>query len=723
MALDRPTFHESWHRVADVRPRLRSSVRVSRQHFRGQRWHVIEDPATGRFFRLDDAGYEIVGRLDGRCTIDRAWRLGMERLGDGALTQGEVIALLGQLAQSNLLHADVPGDVHAMFERQKERKAREVRGYLKSLLFLRVPLIDPDHILDRWSRPLGWLFSPVGLVLWLIILVVGAVHVLGHGRELASATQGVLSASNLPLLYLTYAVIKLLHELGHGIACKALSRRAGQSGEVHAMGIMLMVFVPIPYVDASSSWALRSRLHRIVVAAAGIIVELACAAIAAVVWSRTAEGSAAHAIAYNAMFVAGVSTVLFNGNPLLRYDGYYILSDLLGIPNLAQRSLDMLKMFVKRFAWGVRHPHNPANDAAEAWTLTVYGVASLAYRITVYVGITLFIASQQFLLGVALVVLGAIIWIVVPLTQLIQHLATHQELDRTRGRAIAITLAAAALLIAPAALVPVPDQVRATGVIEPRTFQVVHAEVDGFVRLVRASGSAATGQDATLAVLQNDRIARDVAVLSAELDRLRAVRALAFREDPARTPPLDRQIEAVTEQLARAQRDRAALVLRSEKTGEWIAPDGPQLVGSFLRRGTPIGMVADRASMDARGVLDQSTAALVLAEASKQVELRARGRPDHLVIGTIERVGAAGRERLPALSLGFAAGGDIATRPDDPEGTRTAEGVFEVWIALPPDHGYLPGQRVVARFTLAPKPVLTQAYRAVRQVLQERFLL
>ena len=723
MSVDRPTFHESWHRVADVRPRLRASVSISRQHFRGQRWHVLEDAATGQFFRLDDAGYEIVGRLDGRCTIDRAWRIGMKRMGDDALTQGETVALLGQLSQSNLLHADVPGDVKAMLTRQRERHAREFRGYLQSLLFLRIPLLDPDWLLNRWRPTLSWLFTPVGLVLWTLLLFAGGIHLIGRGDELLDGTQGVLSLANIPLLYLTYAAIKLLHEIGHGVACKAFAHRSGHAGEVHAMGIMLLIFIPIPYVDASSSWALRSRLHRIVVSGAGIVVELACAAIAAIVWSKTSEGTTVHAIAYNAMFVAGVSTVLFNGNPLLRYDGYYIFSDLLGIPNLSKRSIDTLKWALKKYLWGVRQPHFPPNDRGEAWLLGLYGVSSLAYRVVVYVGIALFIASQQFLLGLGVLVLGVVIWVVVPLIQLVQHLATHHELSRCRIRAIATTAGLAVLVLVPGLVVPVPDRVRATGIAEPMSYRTVYADVAGKVVHVTSSGTAVNDPNTLLVEMQSNRVERDLAVLGAEVTRLRAVRTLAFREDPARVGPLDRQLEAVERQLERADRDSDLLLVLAAQTGEWVCPDGEDLVGGYVARGTPIGMVIDRSKMYARVAVGQRSSGLVIDEGREHVELRPRARPDILLTGTIERIGAASNERLPSASLGFAGGGDVATRADDPEGLQSSEGIFDVWIELPPDHGLLPGQRVVAMFSLEPKPPLIQLYRTVRQVLQDRFLL
>lgn len=719
--MDRPTFHESWHRVADLRPRLRPSVRITRQFFRGRRWHVIEDPASGQFYRLTDAGYDLVGRLDGSTTVDRAWHTAMERLGDEALTQGETIGLLGQLYRSNLIRAEVTGDSLAVFQRQRERQAREFRGYLQSLLFLRIPLFDPDPFLTRWAPLVSWVFGPIGLIAWLALLGVAAGHVIGRGRALLDSASGVLAAENLLLLYATYAVIKLVHELGHGFACKVFGARNGTGGEVHTLGLMFLVLVPLPYVDATSSWAFRSRLQRIVVSAAGILVELACAAIAAIVWARSAPGTAAHGIAYNAMFIASVSTILFNGNPLLRYDAYYVLSDALGVPNLGRRSTESLKFLVKKFAWGVRGARNPARDPGETPLLLSYGIASTAYRVIVYLGIALFIASQQLLLGAVLLLFGLAVWIVVPLGKLLRYLLLNPELARTRSRAIATSLGSLLVLGVPAATVPVPDHVRAQGVAEPGEFEVIYAEVDGFLDECFPSGGSVEPDNSVLARQSSDRLARDRRVLEAQLDELRASRSLAFRDDPARAFQIDRQIDAVTDQLAWVRTQEASLVSSTSKSGQWIAPDLDRLKGGLARRGQGLGMVADLSEMRVRIVLDQRTSALVIAEERPSVEIRARNRPQQFLRATVERVLPAGQRRLPSAALGIAGGGTLATAPDDQRGVQTAEDIFEAWLTLPADHGLLPGQRVIARFELQPRPLLEQGLRAVRQVLQERF--
>lgn len=720
--MDRPTFHESWHRVADLRPRLRGSIRVIRQNFRGERWHVLEDPASGLFFRINGTAYDFVARLDGRSTVDLAWRQCIEHRGDDAMTQGEAIGLLGQMWRSNLIWAEAPADTRSMFARQRERKARELRGYVSSLFFLRLPLFDPDPLLNRWAPLLGWLFGPIGAVLWALMVVVGFWHVVDRPGALASGAASILSGDNLLPLYLTYAMIKALHEMGHAVSCKVFGQRSGTGGEVHAIGVMFLLFLPIPYVDASSSWALRSRAQRMVIAAAGILIEVACAAVAAVVWARTAEGSLTHAIAYNAMFLSSLSTILFNGNPLLRYDGYYVLSDLIGVPNLAQRSQEYLKWMVRSAAWRVRGVRNPATSPSEAAWLASYGVLSMAYRMVVYAGLAVFIASQQFLLGGAILIVGVVLWCFVPAGRFVHYLLRSPELERSRRRAVLSTLAALGAVLLPGLLVPVPDHARAEGVSEPREYEVVHAKADGFVERAAPSGSqAGPGSDEPLVVQRNDELERRREALLAELERLRVTRALAFRDDPARAFQIDRQVSAAEDQARSVAEQVASLRVRSSVSGQWIAPRADHLVGAYLARGATIGLVADLSGMRLRVVLDQRTASAIIDEAATSVDVRALGRPSQRIHATLLRVLPAGQRQLPSASLGIIGGGATPTIAADERNLTATEEVFEAWIDLPADHGLLPGQRVIARFTLTPRPILIQAGRALRQVLQERF--
>ena len=731
MPIERPTFSESWYRVADLRPRLRSTVQIRRQHFRGRIWYVVEDPCSNQFFRLNLPAYRFVGLLDGRRSVADAWRICNDALGDAAPTQGEVIQLLGQLYTSNLLSADLPPDAEGLFRRYRKRISREVRGYLTNFLFIRIPVLDPDHFLDRWVGILGRVFTWYGLAAWIVLLGVGAYFLSDNVTGLWHQASGVLAPDNLPLLYLAFILVKVFHEFGHAFACKKFGREEGTGGEVHAMGIMFLVFMPLPYIDASSAWAFRRKWHRAVVGAAGVLVELAIAAVAAIVWARTAEGAALHAIAYNVMFIASISTVIFNGNPLLRFDGYYVLSDLLEIPNLAQRAVAYLHYLVRRHVWGVRKAQSPAHTRGERVWFVFYGIASTAFRVFISIRIILFLGNrlpqELFFVAVAFGIGAAIGWLIVPLAGLTRYLATSQELARVRGRAIGSTLLAALVLVGILTLMPMPDRSRVEGIVEPRRLTEVHMEVDGFLEDHLPSGQPVTPDGPVLVRAVNPELQNERAGLLAEQRRLEKQEDLARAHDErAACEAIREQRSALEEQIGRIDQQLAALLVRAPQAGQWVAPDLDRLRGAYLRRGDRVGMVASLDELIIRATAGQDVAARVVDEAMPEVEIRLKGRPDICLTGRIERILPAGREELPSPALGYAAGGSIQTDLEDRRGVRAAERFFEIRVKphlgdLPEGVHLLGGQRVVVRFEADAKPLALQWWRSLLQVVQRRF--
>ena len=292
------------------------------------------------------------------------------------------------------------------------------------------------------------------------------------------------------MLYVAFALIKACHEMGHAISCKKFGKQSGTGGEVHIIGIMFLVFTPVPYVDASSSWALTNKWHRIIVGAAGMWVELAIASVAAMIWANSGEGTMTHNFAYNIMFVAGFSTLVFNANPLLRYDGYYMLSDLLEIPNMATRGRDYLYYLVKKYVWNVRFARDPAHTASERILLFIYAIASFIMRCFVTISIMFYLTGilegALIILATAMALAGLLTWALVPVAKFLHYVTTDQELQRVRARAMLTSGAAMGALVAALGFVTVPDRARSQGVVEPKSGQLkeLYAGGEGFVVLV-----------------------------------------------------------------------------------------------------------------------------------------------------------------------------------------------------------------------------------------------
>ncbi len=731
MPVDRPTFSESWFRVAELRPALRTQVQVFRQHFRGQMWHVLQDRSSNQFSRLSDSAYRFVALLDGQRTVAEAWEICNEQLGDDAPTQPETIQLLGQLHVSNLLRCNLPPDAAAVFGRYRKRTDRELRSTLMSLLFLRIPLLDPDHFLNRWVKLFGPVFSLVGMVLWTILIAAGLASLADHWGELFTRGREVLSVDNLPYLYLAVVLLKLFHEFAHGFACKKFCRKEGLPGEVHTMGIMLLVFMPLPYVDASSSWALPSKWHRAAVGLAGLWIELALAAGAVIAWANLAPGDL-RTILYNMIFVAGVSSVLFNGNPLLRYDAYYVLSDLLETPNLAQRSKGYLYYLVKRYLFGVRRPFCPAHSGGEKLWFTLYGLASTIFRVFISLRILLFVADKLFFLGMALAAMAFVGWVVIPLGRFLQYLLASPELNRSRGRAVGVSstlLAGAVFLLGVARF---DDHVRFEGVVEPQDMAMIYSGAEG--RLVTAGLSPSqpdrwvepSGQ--TLLEMSNPQLQARFAQAKLNLEILQLRRGLAMEQNPLAVEVIEAQVRSARQEMKLLKARIEALAPAAPLPGAWIAPKLARRKGAWLEAGEQIGLVADTRRLIIRGAVGQEDATLLLQQmrtssAGRGVQARLKGRPETQFSGKLVHIAQAGQLDLPSRALGLLAGGTIPTATDDRQAVQAAEHFFNAVVQVDPDSGppLRIGQRVVVRVALKPKPLAAQWFRTVRQLVQRRF--
>ncbi len=721
MPVLRPTFHESWHRVADLRPRLRTTVDVQRQTFRGHSWHVVRDAAGNDFFRLSGPAYHFVGLLDGTRTVAQAWRACNDALADDAPTQGEAIHLLGMMHSSNLLALERSDDADGVLLQHRRRKSARVRGYLANLLCIRIPLLDPDSFLDRWSFLFSWLFTPWGIVAWLLLVGTGVFALLTGGMDLASGAPGLLSPSNAGFLFLAIIVTKALHEFGHAMACKALGKRNAAGGEVHTLGVMLILFVPVPYVDTSSAWGFRAKRHRLVVAGAGMLVELAVAALAAVAWSYTTEATTLHNLCYNIMIVAGLATVLFNGNPLMRYDGYFMLADLLEIPNLAQRAGECVRYLVKRHVWAMEWIQTPAHVASERKCLLLYAFAAAGYRIVAYPLILLVMIERFFFIGSILAATAMVVWLLLPLGRFLRYLFTSPELIRSRRRALTTSLAAAGGMLAVLGLLPAPDCAYADGIVEVEQFAEIHSAVDGFVELSAPSGTPVRAGSVLLA-LRNPELEASRSSLGCTRRLAQTRRQVAWRDgDVVGAQTIEAQIAALERQSLRVEQDIEALLLRAPLEGTWVAPDAHTLPGRYVHRGDRVGAVASMEQVIIRATADQAVAGQLFAELNVRTQVRVAGRSLTEFEGVIQDVLPAGQDQLPSPALGQPAGGTIAVDSKDPRGTRSVEPFFEIRIRPQAAGPLLPGQRVRIRFTLAPKPLGRQCWQAFWRIWQRRF--
>lgn len=716
MAESPPTFSESWYRIAGQRVGLRPDVIVQRQNFRGERWIVLQNPFSNQFFRLRPAAYEFVARLDRSRTVEEVWRQCLARFPDQAPGQESVLRLLSQLYFANLLQYEAGGDTAQLFQRYERTRQREMRSKLLNVMFMRFPLLDPDPFLVRTLALARAVISPVGAIVWLAIVGLGLKVAIDHWDALREQSQGILAPNNLFLLYAGMVLVKAAHEFGHAYFC----RRFG--GEVHVMGIMLMIFTPMPYVDATSSWGFRQRWKRVLVGAAGMIVELFLAALAVFAWANTGPGTV-HTLAYNMIFVASVSTVVFNINPLLRYDGYYILSDLLEIPNLYQKSLAQLKYLAERYLFGVKKAEGPSQSPREKAWLTVYGLLGSVYRVVVFTGILLFVADRFLLIGIIMAAICLISWVMTPVAGLIKYLSTSPVLERHRWRAVTVTAGTVALLLVVLDLIPFPNHFRAPGILESREWTEVVNETPGRIDALIAPAGTQVDKGQVLLQLKNEALDLELRAAAASLEEVQARLRQAQQEDTASLKPLLSLLESAQKRLDSLKRDQSSLQIKARQNGLWIAPQLKDMVGRWLSRGSSVGLLLDPAGFEFTATVAQEDGESLFSRKIVASEARLFGQSERaLRLGTISIVPAE-QSRLPSPALGWFGGGEVRIAHDDPHGLHAAEPFFQVRAPVldSKEAVLLHGRAGKIRFELEPEPLLSRWARRLRQLLQKRY--
>ena len=606
-----------------------------------------------------------------------------------------------------------------LFRRFETARQRETRARLLNVMFMRFPLLDPDQFLVRTMPLARAIISPMGAIIWAVVVGFALKLVVENWATLREQSQGVLAPSNLFLLYAGMVLVKAVHEFGHAYFC----RRFG--GEVHVMGIMLMIFTPMPYVDATSSWGFRKRWQRVLVGAAGMIVELFVAALATMVWARTGPGTL-HSLAYNMMFVASVSTVVFNINPLLRYDGYYILSDLVEIPNLYQKSVLQLKHLAERYLFGIRKSESPAHTGKEQAWLTVYGLLSSIYRVVVFSGILLFVADRFLLIGIIMAAVCA---------DFLGH-GSHHRLHSLPGRQPEFAApphpggdrqCSRRRRPPPAPEChPLPRTIFA----RPESCGPANGVRSSMKRLEKSPPSLPRRALTSAAVnrFSNSPINRSPWNWPPPRPGWKRWKRACVRQrhdDTADLKPLLSRRESADKRVRRLERDQAALTVRARQDGTWVAPQIQETVGRWLVRGTSLGVIVDPNGFEFTATVAQEDGDSLFSRRVLGAEARLFGQSqDRLRLGPLQIVPAE-QSRLPSPALGWVGGGEVRVARDDPQGVRAAEPFFEVRAPVTAAQGavLLHGRAGKIRFDLESEPLLPHWLRRLRQLLQKRYQL
>ena len=708
-----------WYRIADLHPRLRPHVMVRMQTTRGQAWYVLYNQATGRHHRVNAHAYQLVGRLDGRHTVEEVWQVLLEQQGDEAPSQQDVIRILGQMTDAGLIQAEVTPDVRQMLEQGAQRQRQLRRSRLNPLSF-RMGLFNPSHLLERLMPLAHFLWTRWTLLAWLALVFGAGWGTLLQHRELSAyAHMHFMSPGYLAAAWLIYPLMKALHELGHALTL----RRFGC--EVPEVGVNFFLFMPMPYVDASAANRLGKARHRAAISFAGIGVELFLAALAAVCWLAVEDGLLRQA-AFVVMSLGGLSTVLFNGNPLMKLDGYYVLIDVLDLSNLAGRSSKLWARGAQRIVLGLLRIEVPldesglqGSDWVERLALWLYAPMAWMYRVGVSCLIVTWAADKASLFGMAVALGSAWALLVKPLAGVIGAVMQLPGYAAVRGHAMAAGGVLLLSVLLGLFMVPVPTTLVVEGLVWLPEDAKIRATVDGQVQTVWVHGEAAVQKGQALMTLESPLLKMQREVLAAKVERAETEINANLSSDALKSQNAVADLNRDREALGKLDADIGSHVLRATCTGRFVLSRGADLEGREVNRGELLAHVLSTGPAVVRAVVPQPEIDAI-RHRLQDVRVMLDEQPGQVLAAHFLREVPASTIKLPDPALSEHMGGRVPTDPRDREGLKPLEPVYVIDVGLQQSWPRTGGLARV-RLNLLPQTLADKIGLRVRQLFLKHF--
>jgi putative peptide zinc metalloprotease protein len=657
-----------------------------------------------------------VSLLDGTKTIEEVYQLVLSRLGEDAPSELEVLQLLWRLHAADLLKGDVAGRTDDIVARAEFMDRQRWIMQLRSPLAVRIALLDPSRLLDAMAVLARAIFSVPAFIIWLLVIFAGLSQVALNWSELTNNfSDRILSYDNLLLVWFVFPIVKIFHEFGHGLALQRWQCRS------HEMGIMFLVFMPVPYIDASSSAILSRPSQRAMVGAAGLYVELFIASLAALLWAYLEPGMV-RAVCFNVMLIAGASAVLFNGNPLLKFDAYYILSDVLEIPNLGQRSSQWWLYHIQRSILGIKSAQNPIEAEGERFWFFLYAPLSLTYRLFLMSAISIFVAKKAFFLGTALAVLAIFNTILMPLWRGVRFLFVSPKLRNRRFKALVSTSAVLGGLFAILFFVPVPHRTIAQGVVWYSDGAELRPVSGGVVAHFDAQSGEIIGAGELIAQLSDPETEAEIYSLSARLAALEAQYRRELVTDRQQARLTSEEVFYIRERLDVAEKRVAGLMFESPVTGRLVIPRQRDLDQGWIGRGMPIGHVVGSERMIVIAAIPQTEMEFV-TDPLDTVSVRFASNISAVFSGVVTRISPQATDELPSALLSTEGGGPFSIRPNARQelGLRSIDRIFILEVSLESSVSPIFGERAYILLDHGLAPLSVQIRSKLRQLFLREF--
>ena len=683
-----------------VVPPLRSDLVVIKQFYEGRTYYVVKDPISLQYFRLTAEDYFLATLFDGKRTIRQVRDAYVGRFPHLRLdfSEEEINERVSRFANDLglLQFLSVQGSrLKPRYDAIKHGKKHSKGGFYKlvnNVFFARYSVYDPDRLFGRMAKPIWWIWTRQSL--WIsIAMVITAVFIVYQKYDATGALMSrFFSLNNIALIWVTTILIKSIHELGHGLTCKHFG------GEVHEVGVMLLVFTPYFFVNVSDSWVMPDRNKRILISAAGIYVELVLASLATFLWAVVQPGPLQQ-ILWNIMVIASVSTIIFNANPLMRFDGYYIMTDWIEVPNLSVKSRSFIGYQVKRLIFGSDY-----EDASMArlplprrrfGLFYFYAVASYLYGYFVIYKLTRYMAPHLAMFGLQkfatwFSVSALTAWVVMPFWSFMKSLQLRREDWQPGGRLRRLSIVGGSALgiFTICCFIPTQLVIKRNVAVELASPEAIRPDFEGFVSQIFVKEGDKVPPGGALAQLTNRDIDQDLVQATAQRDVARAAVQRALAEDK---PAEEREAQAIETRMekryADAKQNEARLTLRSALGGTVLTHDLRLRLNTHLRINEVFCEVAPLDSM--RIVIPLNEKEVRWVRKGQPAEIKSYAYPGIAVHGSIaaDPVILIGQDMPAAFSV--RRHGDVPTAFDRTGREVPLERTFEAEIQVDNRQGLL----------------------------------
>ena len=670
--------------------KFRPDLTAERQSSLGHTYWMLKDPIGSRYFRLQDEEYALLQLFDGNHSLDEIKNAFEKQFPPQKISLDELQHLLGQFYQSGLIIASAPRQGEELLQRSKKRKRKEWMQKLTNVLAIKFKGIDPDAMFTFLYPSVRWCFHPFTLFAGFVFCLAALALILVQFDMFYAKLPEFytfFSPVNIFCLGLVLAATKVLHEFGHGLTAKHFK------GECHEMGIMILVLMPCLYVNVSDSWLLPDKRHRIAIAAAGMCVEFVLAALCTFIWWFSEPGLL-HYLALNVMFISSVSTLLFNINPLLRFDGYYILSDFLEIPNLRQKASKIFTQKCSQWFLGMEPPKDPSLPQKNQVWFALYTVAAFCYRWIIMASIlfavhTLFKHYELIIVGRIITATALFSLFVMPIYKVIKFFWIPGRIYKVKAYRFYTSIALLLGLVLFLLFWQLPYTVIAPAMIELRTAAAQQVFVPDVkwgsqLREIHVVPGQPVQVGDVLAVLENPMLRMELVEAEGhyrELEQgLATLQSMLNYQSTAahRIGPLQQSLTAAQELLQNKKREVESLVLRAPIAGVVVSPPWrppppspddllpqwqgtplePQNLGATLESGTALCSIGTPKLLEALLIVNQSR--IPFLRRDQRVELMLHEFPDRTFWGQIDEI-----EQQPVsaleIQLSTRGGGEVPT--------------------------------------------------------------